>query len=275
LQKFGYTNGFLFFLQQNRIDLKQVLSSNPLTAIELYHPGLSLDCVIFGFHDSQMQVLLLKMKHTDRWALPGGFMLKEESLEDAAYRVLKDRTGLENIFLNQFHVFGDPKRAEKNYNEKLLNDAPMGESLKTFFKQRFVTVGYYALVDFSHTVPRPDDISDECLWWNLHEVPPLIIDHPKILNKALETLRLQINYQPIGYNLLPEKFTMPELQKLYETILGKSLDRRNFQRKMLGYNILKKLGETRKGGAHKAPYLYSFDIENYNKALAQGLQGEW
>ncbi|MFN7118055.1 MAG: NUDIX hydrolase [Saprospiraceae bacterium] len=244
-------------------------------ASERFHPGLSLDCVIFGFHDNQMQVLLLKMKHTAGWALPGGFVFKEESLEAAAYRVLKDRTGLENIFLNQFHVFGDPMRADDNYNEKLLEKADMGKSIKAFFKQRFVTVGYYALVNFSNTIPRPDDISEECRWWNLHEVPPLIIDHPQILNKALETLRLQLRHQPIGYNLLPEKFTMPELQKLYETILGKTLDRRNFQRKVLSYGILKKLDETRKGGAHKAPYLYSFDLEKYQKALEQGLQGEW
>lgn len=255
--------------------MEQAAEKNSLDPIEAYHPGLSLDCVIFGFHDSQMKVLLLKMKYTERWALPGGFVLKEESLADAAYRVLKDRTGLENIFLNQFHVFGDPKRAEGNFNEKLAEITPLGKSAKAFFSQRFITVGYYALVDFSNVVPRPDEVSDDCDWWNLHEVPPLIIDHPKILDKALETLRLQLNYQPIGYNLLPEKFTMPELQKLYETILGKPLDRRNFQRKMLGYNILKRLNETRKGGAHKAPYLYSFDVEKYEQALQQGLQGEW
>lgn len=215
------------------------------------------------------------MKFAERWALPGGFVGKAESVEKAAYRVLKDRTGLENIFLRQFYLFGEPKRAADNYNEQLLENIPMKESAKTFFQQRFITVGYYALVDFSHAVPRPDDISDDCRWWNLHEAPPLIIDHREILHKALETLRLQLKYQPIGYQLLPEKFTMPELQKLYETMLGKELDRRNFQRKILSYGILKKLGETRKGGAHKAPYLYSFDLENYQKALEEGLEGGW
>ncbi len=255
--------------------MKSLRSSHSFSVLEQFHPGLSLDCVIFGFHDTQLKVLLLKMKYTEGWALPGGFVLKDESLENAAYRALKDRTGLDNIFLNQFYVFGEPARADANYNEQLLDNISLDPALKAFFKQRFITVGYYALVDFSHTVPRPDDISEECRWWNLLEMPPLIIDHDKILNKALETLRLQLRYQPIGYNLLPEKFTMPELQKLYETILGKTLDRRNFQRKILSYGILKKLNETRKGGAHKAPYLYSFDLENYQKALEQGLQGEW
>lgn len=255
--------------------MAQTLQKNNPDFTALYHPGLSVDCVIFGFHDNQLKLLLLKMKYTEQWALPGGFVLKEESVEAAAYRILKDRTGLENIFLRQFHLFGNPKRADGNYNEKLMKHSPMGGAAKEFFMQRFITVGYYALVDFSHAVPRPDDISDDCRWWNLHDVPDLIIDHSQILKKALETLRLQLKYQPIGYELLPEKFTMPELQKLYEMILGKELDRRNFQRKMLSYGILKNTGETRKGGAHKAPYLYHFDLEKYQQALEEGLEGGW
>ncbi|MEG9512147.1 hypothetical protein LZ318_00120, partial [Saccharopolyspora indica] len=103
----------------------------------------------------------------------------------------------------------------------------------------------------------------------------LFMDHKEILDRALETLRQQLNYQPIGYNLLPDKFTMPELQTLYETILGKKLDRRNFQRRMNNYGILRRLKETRKGCAHKAPYLYSFDLRKYQKALQEGLQGGW
>jgi hypothetical protein len=103
----------------------------------------------------------------------------------------------------------------------------------------------------------------------------LILDHDHILQTALSTLRLQLNYQPIGYNLLPRKFTMPELQKLYETILDKKLDRRNFQRKILSYDILRQLDEKRTGVAHKAPFLYSFNLKNYQKALRQGLGGEW
>jgi len=101
------------------------------------------------------------------------------------------------------------------------------------------------------------------------------MDHRQILGKALETLRLHLSYQPVGYNLLPKKFTMPELQKLYETILGKSLDRRNFQRKILSYKILNKLDERKTGGAYKAPFLYEFNLENYNKALKEGFNGNW
>lgn len=240
-----------------------------------YHPGFSLDCVIFGFRDNTLKVLLLKMRGEEKWALPGGFLMKDEELEVAAGRVLKSRTGLENIFLQQFHLFGSLERNNKAYNEGVLSKRGIEPRSEHWFLQRFLTVGYYALVDFSKAIPRPDSLSDAIEWRSLQEVPPLILDHNEILEKALEAIRLELRYQPIGYNLLPEKFTMPELQKLYETILGKSLDRRNFQRKILSYGILNRLEERKSGGAHKAPYLYTFNLEKYNQALKEGLQGGW
>lgn len=242
---------------------------------EHFHPGLSVDCVIFGFHDNQLKVLLLKMKHADKWALPGGFVYKEEDVEHAAVRVLESRTGLSDIFLRQYHTFGAPARSDRKLNRELLESVGMEPHEGHWFLQRFITVGYYALVDFSSAVPRPDEISEACAWWDLQEIPLLTMDHNHILQKALETLRKQLNDQPIGYNLLPEKFTMPELQRLYETILGKRLDRRNFQRKMLGYGILNRLEERKQGVAHKAPFLYSFNQERYGAALQDGLQQGW
>lgn len=242
---------------------------------ELFHPGLSVDCVIFGFRDNQLKVLLLKMKHTDKWALPGGFVYKEEDVEHAAVRVLEARTGLSDIFLRQFQTFGAPSRSDRTMNKELLASLNLPADEEHWFLQRFVTVGYYALVDFSKAEPRADAVSTACAWWDLQEVPALFMDHGHILQQALGTLRKQLSDQPIGYNLLPEKFTMPELQKLYETILDKQLDRRNFQRKMLGYGILTKLEERKSGVAHKAPYLYSFDREKYARALQDGLQQGW
>ncbi len=235
---------------------------------------LSLDCVVFGFHQNQLKVLLLLMKNSKEWSLPGGFIKEDESIELAATRVLNERTGLKNIFLKQFEIFSDPNRAERNSEFMELINNSDDPKLK-WFSQRFVTVGYYALVNFSKANPTPDFLSDSCEWKNLDEINTLILDHNQILNKALDTLRLQLNYQPIGYNLLPSKFTMPELQKLYETILGKQLDRRNFQRKILSYKILNKLEERKTGGAYKAPYLYEFHLENYQKALQNGLSGGW
>jgi len=235
---------------------------------------ISLDCVVFGFHDNQLKVLLIRRKYTKQWALPGGFVREDESIEIAATRVLQERTGLDDIFLKQFNVFSEPERAKWNPTVQDVVDSG-ALSDQGWFDQRFISVGFYALVDFSSVEPTPDNISDLCEWKNLDEVGSLILDHNQILNKALETLRLQLNYQPLGYNLLADKFTMPELQKLYETILGKELDRRNFQRKMLTYDILIRLEERKTGGAHKAPYFYEFNLENYKKALKSGLYGGW
>lgn len=239
-----------------------------------YLESVSLDCVVFGFHNNQLKVLLLAMKFTHEWALPGGFVQLSESVETAATRVLQERTGIDNIFLKQFRVFSDPDRSKMNPAVQDLVISGANPNLE-WFAQRFITIGFYALVDFTKVVPAPDSFSEKALWQSLDNIGNLILDHNLILQKALNTLRLQLNYQPIGYNLMPEKFTMSELQKLYEIILGKKLDRRNFQRKILSFGILNKLQETKKGGAHKIPFLYEFNLENYKKALENGLYGGW
>jgi 8-oxo-dGTP diphosphatase len=229
-----------------------------------YLRQLSIDCVIFGFHENQLKVLLLKLKGKPLWILPGGFIRKEDSLSEAAARILQERTGLDDIFLQQFHAFGEPDR-EKN------KTAFLTSVKNSWMMDRFVTIGYYALVEHSKVSPQPDLFSDECSWWDVHAVPDLVYDHKEIFQKALGVLRLSLNDHPIGYNLLPEKFTMPELQKLYETILDKPIDRRNFQKKILGLDILVRLNERKTGGAHKAPYLYRFDKRKYDRALKEGL----
>ena len=234
------------------------------TGDKIYLRHLSIDCVIFGFHENKLKVLLLKWKDRDVWSLPGGFVKKTDSLSEAAKRVLQERTGLDDIFLQQFHAFGDRHR-EKNKTTIL----PGAKG--TWMMDRFVTIGYYALVEYSKVNSQADLFSDECRWWDIHSVPELVYDHKEIFEKALEVLRLSLNDHPIGYNLLPEKFTMPELQRLYETILDKPIDRRNFQKKILGLNIVVRLNERKTGGAHKAPYLYRFDKRRYDRALKEGL----
>jgi len=240
-----------------------------------YLNHISLDCVVFGFHSNQLKVLVLHMKKTGEWVLPGGFVCEDESIEVAANRVLKVRTGLDQIFLRQFNVFSDPQRSNRNpaVADLLMSGQDYPEA--SWFNQRFISVGFYALVEYSQVQPQPDELSDICEWVNIDKIAKLILDHNEILNKALETLRLQLTFQPIGYNLLPEKFTMSELRKLYETILGKELDRRNFQRKILAYDILVRLEEVRQGVAHKSPGLYKFNLESYQKALDEGLNGRW
>ena len=254
--------------QQQLADLVQ-------NGTERFLPHISLDCVVFGFHENQLKVLLLKMKDREKWGLPGGFLQKDESVENAANRVLKERTGLDNIFLQQFHVFSDPARSDNQDLIGTLQKAGIAVNENNWFTQRFLSIGFYALVEFSEVTPTADTFSESCTWWDLQKIQTLMLDHNRILDKALEVLRLHLNYQPIGYNLLPEKFTMTELQKLYETILGKKLDRRNFQRKITGYGILQRWEERRSGVAHKAPYFYSFDQKKYQQALLDGLQGGW
>lgn len=240
-----------------------------------YLQHISLDCVVFGFHSNQLKVLLLHMKNTGTWALPGGFVCQDESIEVAANRVLKERTGLDEIFLHQFNVFSDPLRSKHNPAVPDMILAGKTYPEKSWFDQRFISIGFYALVEFSQVQPQPDSFSDICEWINLDQIGSLMLDHNEILLKALETLRMQLTFQPIGYNLLPEKFTLSELRKLYETILGKELDRRNFQRKILAYDILIRLEEVRQGVAHKAPVLYKFNLDNYKRALQEGLHGRW
>jgi hypothetical protein len=234
---------------------------------ETYLRHISADCVIFGFHENELRVLLLKWKGDGPWCLPGGFVKREDTLEQSATRIVKQRTGLDNIFMRQFHVFSDPKRERK---KELMSYA----SFDGWLMERFVTVGFYALVEFSKVSPKPDMFSSECRWWDVHSVPKgMFLDHREIFEKALHTLRMSLNDHPIGYELLPTKFTMPELQRLYETILDSPLDRRNFQKKMLSLGILERLKERKMGGAHKAPYLYKFNKAKYDKALRQGLTG--
>lgn len=259
----------------NRMNRNTTIETMLQTGEHLFMHSLSVDCVIFGFHENQLKVLLLKHRHRNMWALPGGFIYKDEPADAAAYRVLKERTRLDEIFLKQFHVFGDPNRSNKDFHLEDLKKDGIRVDPEHWILQRFATIGYYALVEYSKVSPQPDTTSEKSEWWDIHQMPTLILDHREILEKALITLRTQLKYQPIGYNLLPEKFTMPELQKLYETILDKKLDRRNFQRKILSFGILNRLTETKKGVAHKAPYLYSFDLEKYNAALREELTDGW
>jgi len=228
---------------------------------------ISIDCVIFGFHEGQLKVLLLKWTDLQQWCLPGGFVYKDEHVDESARRILKERTGLNDIFLKQFHTFGDPHRERTKGR-----NSPLNIKKESWLMERFVTIGYWALVEFSKVKPMPDDLSDDCRWWDIDTVPRLVLDHNLIIEKALESLRINLNDYPVGHTLLSDKFTMPELQQLYETILNKKLDRRNFQKKMIALDILQRLNERKQGGAHKAPYLYRFNQKKYQKAMKQGLK---
>lgn len=221
-------------------------------------PGISVDCVIFGFHENSLKVLLLKFKNTPVWALAGGFVGPEEDVDQAAQRILAERTGLSDIFLEQFYTFGDLARNYRAVDEhRDVNNAMGGSPMKIdWMDQRFITIGYYALVDYSKVVVNPGGVSDASEWIDVSALPKLFLDHNRIVLKALESLRRNLDEKLVAFELLGDTFTMSDLQMVYETILGKRLVRTNFQRKILSLDILERIEKKYTGGAHKAPYLY-------------------
>ncbi|MBS1973351.1 MAG: NUDIX hydrolase, partial [Bacteroidetes bacterium] len=176
-----------------------------LHAHERFVKHLSIDCVIFGYHERQLKVLLLKLKTLGAWALPGGFVSFDETLAQAAQRILEERTGLNKLFLQQFHVFGDPGRSHRTAAEIgfLSGQANMVVANDHWILARTISVGFYALTEFSKVIPKVDLFSELCEWRDVDRLPKMIFDHRQIVNEALKALRMQIYHQPIGYNLLP------------------------------------------------------------------------
>ncbi|MCP3928299.1 MAG: NUDIX hydrolase [Bacteroidetes bacterium] len=237
---------------------------------EEYLPHVSVDCVIFGFFENQLKVLLLQWKESDEWNLPGGFIQKKEHTDEAAIRILKERTGLEKIFLRQFHTFGEPERGRSKDVAQFFSSLHIDEAYYSWLLERFVSIGYYALVNYQKVSPVPDFLSQQINWFDVKNLPDMILDHRHIVEKAVFALQKNIHTDPVGYELLPEKFILPELRAIYETILDKKIDRRNFQRKLISSNILERLEKRMTGKAHKAPFEYRFNLERYREILEKG-----
>ncbi|QDA61573.1 NUDIX hydrolase [Hymenobacter jejuensis] len=238
-------------------------------------PHLSIDCVIFGYHAHQLKILLIRHHGHEKWSLPGGYIARDETLTQAAHRILAEKTQITDLFLQQFYVFGDSVvRMSRIETQQTHNTtfAKVGVTLgdNHWLSERTLSIGYYALVDYLDVVVTPEFLVDGFCWLEIKEIPPLEYDHNEIIAKALATLRSQIYQQPIGYSLLPEKFTLPEIHALYETILGKQFDRRNFRKKLLTLGLIRQLDEQKRIGPHRSPFLYEFDLENYRKALEEG-----
>jgi len=223
-----------------------------------YLPHIAYDSVIFGFSGEKLKILIMKYHNTGYFALPGGFVKWDENLNDAVRRGLKERTGLDNIYLEQFYTFGNTRRSKPEVMKTILaaNGIPVDDN--HWMLDRFISVAYYALINYNDVVPQPDALSDSCDWYDIGDLPALMQDHTEIVNKALQTLRDNLERKLVGMNLLPSFFTMNELQKVYEAILGEKLRRTTFQRKMLGLGILERHEKQYSGKAHKAPFLYSF-----------------
>jgi len=221
-------------------------------------PSLSVNSVLFSYHNEALNVLLLEFAETDYFMLPGGFIKNDEDVDEAALRSLKERTGLNNIYLEQFYVAGKAGRTSDpvvlEYLEKEGYTTTAG-----WLNQRNVSVCYFALVSEKRVKPEiKENFISEYKWTDLQKLPQLLFDHYDIIQKAISRLQADIDQKLLFHNLLSEPFTMPELRKLYEAVFQKQFTRSNFQRKMLKRNILVRVGKKLEGRANKAPYLYKF-----------------
>ena len=252
---------------------KEEMEDFVLNGYLTYIPHVSLDCAIFGYHERQLKLLLIKRTFLDRWCLPGGYIRRTEKLVEAAHRNVRERTGIDNLFLQQFKTFGGPSRYDVELFDQERWYAVTGISVPrdNWLLDQTISIGFYAITDFSLTVPHPDLFSDDCRWFDIDEVPPLEFDHDEMVREALHAMRIQVYHYPIGMSLLPEKFTLSEIHSLYETLLGKKLDVSNFPKKLVALGLLKKLEEKRNIGAHRSPHLYMFDKPRYEEALQEGL----
>lgn len=225
---------------------------------EDFLPHIAYDSVIFGFSGEQLKILIMEYHNTGLYALPGGFVRRAENLNEAVSRGLKERTGLDQLYLEQFYTFGDRSRYDPGVMKTILEANGYHPEPDHWMLDRFISVAYYALIDYEKVAPTPDTLSDSVDWYAMDELPPLILDHRQIVDRALQTLRDNLDRKLVGINLLPPKFTMKELQKVYEAVMGESIRRTSFQRKMLSRGLLKRHGKRYSGKSHRAPYLYSF-----------------
>jgi ADP-ribose pyrophosphatase YjhB (NUDIX family) len=226
-----------------------------------YLSSVSVDTVIFRFHESQLQVLIFKFGDTKYSMLPGGYIGRREDLDEAAHRILKERTGLDDIYLEQFYTAGKFNRSGDPRFKRIMRRSGIILQSDNWFHQRFISVCYYALIGGEQVIYATEPHNYHYSWCDMQSVPDLLYDHNQIIEKALERLQNDIDQKLIGLNLLKEPFTMKELQGLYESIFKRKFTRTNFQRKMLNLGILVRLEKKRTGEPHRSPYLYKFSRE--------------
>lgn len=231
-----------------------------------FNPHLSVDCVVFGFDGSSLKVLLIE-KETDvaedqnpgKYKLPGDLIIRLEDLNEAACRVLQELTGLKDIFLKQFAVFGDPSRISEGEDKSWL------EETSGVLISRVVTTAYYSLVRIDKSNIK-NAIKNNASWHDLDNLPDLAFDHKSIIEEGVKSLQMDVRHEPICFELLPRKFTLRQTQTLYEAIFGQKLDNRNFRKKLLKAPYIEPLDEKQDGVAHKPARFYKFNKTTYKKS---------
>jgi 8-oxo-dGTP diphosphatase len=219
-------------------------------------PALAVDCILLGYHNKSLQVLLLKrgaQPYENYWALPGGYLHENESADETAQRILKDKTNLEGVFIEQLHTFSNPKRDPR---------------------EPVVSIVYYALVNSDQYAPLAGLNTLDAQWFELDQCPELAFDHQLMLQMAVQRLKEKVRYQPIGFELLPKKFVLSQLHQLYEAILQEPIYRSQFVRKILKMDFLIALDEKQIRVKHKPAQYYSFDIKRYTELLEKGFYFE-
>lgn len=234
-----------------------------------FNPHLSVDCVIFGFDGSRLRVLLVErpMLNGDptakkKYKLPGDLIHLREDLEGAAKRILMELTGLENIFLRQFSVFGEPNRIPEGDDKRWL------EETSGMVIDRVVTTAYYSLIRIEKSNTE-SEVSNNATWHNVKKLPPLTFDHHAIIMRGLESLRRAIRFEPLCFELLPGKFTVRQIQTLYEVVIGQKLDNRNFRKKLLKACYIEPSNEKQKGVAHKPALYYRFNKKKFEESRTE------
>ena len=214
--------------------------------------SLSIDCLIFGWRNENLEVLLVKHGEgisKGKWALPGGWIRFNESIDEATNRLLSDLTGISNLYLEQFRTYGDVGR---------------------YPTKRVITIAYLALVKPENFNIRPGFTASDAQWFDLHKIPDLPYDHNRILSEGLKHLKFKVKHEPIGFNLLPKKFTLSQIQLLYESMMKQKFDKPNFRRKLLSMQLLVPCKKKEKAASHRAATLYRFDVKNYKKLKEKG-----
>ena len=225
---------------------------------------LSIDCVIIGYSQRALRVLVPKLDlPEDIWALPSGFIRQREDVNAAARRIIEHRTGMRDFYLDQFRVYGSPDRIEQPFFNRLIalmlekeGRDPGDSERMAWLSRRFVSIGYYALVDLTTVRPRRTIIDASIEWLPVADLPGLMLDHNAMIEAALETVRLQFDDRHLAFHLLPEQFTMKEVRQLYETVFGRPFSRTNFQKKILDMEVLERTAKKFTGASNRAPYLY-------------------
>lgn len=242
------------------------LNTSPRYSEDNIHPGFSLDCVLLCFHKGKLQVLLREFDIVGYWALLGGFMFKDEDSDSAASRILEYYTGYENIYIRQFYLFSSLNRTIAAQNENYIERNPQWG----FVSKRHISMGYFALVKYENVILPPEyDGSPKLRWYDISDLPTLYSDHKFIIEKALQTIKLMLPVIPVGYELLPEKFTMTELRRIYEILLNKIFDRRNFQKKVLSEGNVIQLKDKKDNSSYNPACLFSFDKQKIELLLSE------